>query len=93
MKIHNSDGLREIRIETTYGHFPVGIYEAHEKDGVLTLKIDIDRDAAAYTLARPNIEMDEAREAAEQAKRAEFEAHADLEASREFADDSEATIL
>jgi hypothetical protein len=40
---------------------------------------------------KSSLEADERKTRAE--FRAEFEAHADLEASREFADDSEATIL
>jgi hypothetical protein len=59
MKITNLEDIQEIRLETVYGHFPVGIYSAARKDGVLMITLDIDREAANYTLDRPNIEAEQ----------------------------------
>ena len=66
MKISNLEGVKEIRIATVLGRDSVGIYESVRfKDGVLMIYIDIDKEAAAYTCTRPNLEADERKAAAE----------------------------
>jgi hypothetical protein len=86
MKISNLEGITEIRLETTIGCTPIEVYEATVHDGILTLSVDIARDCARGT-HHLSLEADERK------ARAAAEDHADLLASREFADDSEATLL
>jgi hypothetical protein len=59
MKICGIDGIKEIRIETACGRHPVEIREAFLSDGVLTLSLNIDQEAAEQTTSQPSLESDE----------------------------------
>jgi len=88
MKVKNLEGVCEIKLETACGAFPVEIREYSLYNGVLTLSLNIDQGAAEDTTRAGSIEADERRKA-----QAELEAHADLDASLEFGDTKDATIL